>query len=92
MNCNMNCGFGDKERSTDLLQSEKYLAGVYNSNLLEAATPEVVRCLKELLDGTCSMQQQLFQDMNARGWYPVTKAEEQKINQTKQQNAVAVTN
>ena len=92
MNCNMNCGFGDKERSTDLLQREKHLAGVYNSSLLEAATPEVVSCLKELLGDTCSMQQQLFQDMNARGWYPVTKAEEQKINQIKQQNAVAVTN
>lgn len=80
MNCNQ---FGEKEQMTDLLMNEKYLAGCYNSNLLEAATPEVKRCLAELLDGTHSMQQQLFEEMNSRGYYPVTKAEEQKIGETR---------
>ena len=34
--------------------------------------------------------QQLFQEMNSRGWYPVTKAEEQKLSQAKQQYATTV--
>ena len=90
MDCKANSGFGDKERSTDLLQSEKHLAGVYNSCLMEAATPEVVSCLCELWQDTQSIQRQLFQEMNGRGWYPVTKAEDQKVNQAKMKNAVTV--
>ena len=92
MNCNANCGYGDKERAMDMLQSVKYLTGVYNSFLLEAATPEVVSCLQELLRDTQNMQQKLFQEMNSRDWYPVTKAEEQKIGQTKMKFASMVTN
>ena len=84
------CGFTDKEKATDLLQSEKYLAGCYNSYLLEAATPEVKQCFSGILNDTHSMQQQLFEDMNSRGWYPVTKAQEQKIGEAKQKFAAKV--
>lgn len=79
----MNCAFQEKEQMTDLLMNEKYLAGCYNSYLLEAATPEVLRCLSELLNDTHSTQQQLFEEMNSRGYYPLTKAEEQKIGEAK---------
>lgn len=81
MNC---CTFGDKEQMTDLLQSEKFLASAYNSYVLECATPEVARCLSELLCDTHTAQQQLFEEMQSRGWYSVTKSEEQKIMQAKQ--------
>ena len=91
MSCNSNCGFQDKEKMTDMLMSEKLLASSYNSYLLEAATPEVVRCLSELLSDTHSAQQQLFQEMNSRGWYPLTKAEEQKIGETKMKFSAMVT-
>lgn len=86
----MNHAFTDKEQMNDLLQSEKYLTGCYNSYLLEAATPEVKRCFEAMLTDTHSMQQQIFSDMNSRGWYPVTKAEEQKITAAKQKFASAV--
>ena len=86
----MNQAFTDKEQMSDLLQSEKYLTGCYNSYLLEAATPEVKRCLAAMLTDTHSMQQQIFADMNSRGWYPVTKAEEQKITAAKQKFSAAV--
>lgn len=91
MNCNVNCAFGDKEKITDLLMSEKYLASCYGSDLLEAATPEVVSCLKDLLGDTFSMQEQIFGEMNSRGWYPVAKAEDQKLNQTKMKFGAMVT-
>ena len=86
------CQFTEQDRATDLLQSEKYLAGCYNSYLLEAATPEVKQCLNGLLADTHSMQQRLFEDMNSRGWYPVTKAEDQKVMSTKQKFAMKVSN
>ncbi len=79
------CTFNEKDQMTDLLQGEKYLAGSYNSYLLESATPEITRCLSGLLNDTHSMQQQLFGEMNSRGFYPVTKAEDQKLNTVKQQ-------
>ena len=36
------------------------------------------------------MQQQLFREMNSRGWYPVTKAEDQKFSQAKKKFGAAV--
>ena len=86
------CQFTEQDRATDLLQTEKYLAGCYNSYLLESATPEVKQCLSGLLNDTHSMQQRLFEDMNSRGWYPVTKAEDQKVTQAKQKFAMKVSN
>ena len=91
MNCTQqNCTFGEKELMHDLLDTEKYLIGMYQAALTEAATPEVVQTLTDLLADNFRMQQQLFREMNSRGWYPVTKAEEQKITQTKQKFATAV--
>ena len=86
------CQFNEQDKATDLLQSEKYLAGCYNSYLLESATPEVKQCLNGLLGDTHSMQQRLFEDMNSRGWYPVTKAEDQKVMSAKQKFAMKVSN
>lgn len=84
------CAFTEKEQMTDLLQGEKYLAGTYNTYLLECATPEMMRCLSGLLNDTHSMQQQLFEEMNSRGFYPVTKAEDQKLNTVKQKFSAKV--
>lgn len=91
MNCYQNCNFGDKERMTDLLLTEKHLASEYCTFLAEAATPEVIRTLTELLSDTHHAQQALFQDMNGRGWYPVTKAEDQKVTEAKQKFGMMVT-
>ena len=90
MSCNQNQAFGEKEQMTDLLFTEKYLAQVYNTYLLECATPEVMRCLGELLGDTHSAQQHLFGEMNSRGWYPVNKAPDQKIQSSKQKFASKV--
>ena len=85
-----NCTLAGKEIMNDLLMGEKYLSGMYNTYLLECATPEVRQTLCSLLTDTHSAAQQLFEEMNSRGWYPVTKAEEQKLTQTKQQFATTV--
>ena len=85
-----NCSFGEKERMHDCLDTEKYLIGMYQTALTESATPEVVQTMTDLLGDSFRMQQQLFREMNSRGWYPVTKAEEQKIAQMKQKFAASV--
>ena len=83
--------FSQREYAMDLLCTEKHLAAQYNAFLAECATPEMVQCLGELLADTHTLQQGLFQEMNSRGWYPVTKAEDQKLQQTKQKFAYTVT-
>lgn len=84
-------GFCEKSMATDLLMGEKYLASMYNTFLLECATPEMIGCLGELLMDTHNIQEHIFEEMNSRGWYPVPKAEENKIQQTKQKYASKVT-
>ena len=83
--------FSDKEQMTDLLSAEKFLAGSYNTFLLECATPEMVRCLTSLLSDTHEMQQKIFHTMQERNWYETPKAEDTKVTTTKKQFATAVT-
>lgn len=91
MNQNQNCCFGSKEQITDLLSSEKFLASNYNAFLLESATPEVLQTMTVLLSDTQDMQHRLFTEMQSRGWYQTTKADDQKVAAAKAQHAVAVT-
>ena len=84
--------FNEQERITDLLTLEKHLAGNYNSFALEAATPEVQNCLGNLLNDTHRMQQQIFAEMSARGWYPTPKAEDEKVTAARQKFSAAVGN
>lgn len=87
-----NQGFTEKDQITDLLSAEKFLASNYNAFLAECATPEMVRCLTSLLDDTHGMQQTVFHEMQQKGWYPVTKAEDAKINQAKTKFAASTAN
>ena len=80
-----NCTLSDKEIMHAMLSDEKYLASMYNTDLLECATPEMRQTLCAILTDTHSAAQKIFEEMNSRGWYPVTKAEEQKLTQAKQQ-------
>ena len=90
MNGMQNSIFPEKEQITDLLSTEKLLAGNYNTFLLESASPQVVRCLTSLLSDTHTMQQTVFGEMQTRGWDQTPKAEDTKVNQTKQKFTAAV--
>lgn len=80
MNCNI---LSDKERITDALTSQKFLTGEYNNYVNEAATPEVKNALLSILNDEHSIQHDVWVEMNNRGWYPVEKAEDQKLQQEK---------
>ena len=73
----------EKELMTDLLSSEKFLTGVYNTYCCEAATSTVKSALMSLLQDVHRMQEEIFGEMNSRGWYQLEKAEEQKITSVK---------
>lgn len=84
MNKTCQAALSDKECAQTLLGSEKLLTTTYNTALLESATPEVREALCTLLCDNHRAAQALFEEMNARGWYPVKAAQEQKINEEKQ--------
>lgn len=77
----------DREQMTDLLTTQKQMTASYNTFLCESATPEVRSCLLSVLRDEHTVAEELFCTMNTRGWYPVTKAEDQKVTSTKDQYA-----
>lgn len=75
----------DKEQISDLLTSQKHMTCTYNTYCNESATPELRSCLLSILRDEHTIAEELFNTMNTKGWYPVEKAEEQKLNMAKSQ-------
>ena len=88
-NCNIQ--FDEKLMLDDSLNSQKFIASAYNCDVMEAATPELRRCFAGILEDEHRIQQELFEEMSSRGYYPVEKAKEEKINETKQKYGQCVT-
>jgi spore coat protein CotF len=84
-------GMAEQQKLNDLLTTEKSLSGLYNTYYAESATGAVRSCLSSILSDEHRIGEELFQEMNSRGWYPVEKAEEAKINSTKQKFSKSVT-
>lgn len=80
--------WNDKEKMTDALTSEKYLTETYNSYTSETATPEVKSYFQNILCEEHDISYELFCEMNGRGWYPVDKADESKLQTVRNKFAV----
>ena len=76
--------FGEKEMLTDLLCTQKHISSSYNTALLESATPEVASSFHGILEEEHGLQEQIFNIMHNKGYYPTPKAEETKIYEAKQ--------
>jgi len=88
MNCNENTSnLNEKAVLTDLLSTQKYITGAYNTFCCEAADPALRSCLMSVLEDEHRIQAELFGTMNQKGFYTVKKAEEPKLNAAKAQFA-----
>ena len=76
---------------TDLLCSQKQLAGSYNTARLESATPALLACFTEISEDEHRIQRGIFNMMHARGLYPTPSAEEKKISEAKSAFGTSVT-
>ncbi len=74
----------EEQKLTDLLCSEKFFTSVYNTYCCEAASNPVKNCLSSILADEHRIQEQIFCEMQSRGWYPLQKAEESKIMEARQ--------
>lgn len=79
--------FNEQQKLQDLLSCEKHMTALYNGFCNESATPAVKSCLCALLQDEHTMQNELFNEMSSRGWYPTAKAEDSKLQAAKLQFA-----
>ena len=78
-----NTMFSDKDRLQDALASQKFITGNYNTFTTECATPEVRGVFMSILKEEHDIQNEIFTEMQKRGWYQVMPAEQQKLQQAK---------
>ena len=74
----------DKNLMENLLLLEKGVCDLYLHGSLEASTASIHQCFQTALDDSLKLQDSLYDQMAAKGWYPAEQAEQQKIDQVKQ--------
>ena len=75
---------GEKEILQDCLSSKKFLTANYNTFAGECANEQLRSAFLNILDDEHRIQSDIFTEMNTNGWYPVTPADQQKLQQLRQ--------
>jgi len=78
---------GDKEILKDLLTSQKFEAGNYNTFAGECVCTQLRDDFLNILKDEHMIQSDLFNEANSRGWYPVKQAPVNEIAQARQKFA-----
>ncbi len=85
MQNNMNTqNFGDKEMMDDALSTQKFMTDNYNTTANECSNDCLRTQVIDILNDEHQIQFELFQDMQRRGWYQTTPAEQAKITKALQ--------
>lgn len=74
----------DKCIMENLLLTTKGACDLYLHATIEASTPNVNRTFCSALNSALSMQDQIYKQMEQKGWYSADNAPQQKIDQVKQ--------
>ena len=74
----------DKEIMENLLLNLKGECDLFMHGAVESATPAVHEAFKAAFNDTLAMQNEVYNKMAEKGWYPTTPAEQKQINAVKQ--------
>ena len=74
----------DKEIMENLLLNLKGECDLLMHGAIESSTPSVHAAFKSAFDETLALQNQVYNKMAAKGWYPATSAEQKQIDAVKQ--------
>ncbi len=74
-----NLDFNEREKLMDSLSSQKLITDDYNSYANECAHPEVKAAFINILNEEHIIQHDMFCDMQQKGWYEVTQAQQSQI-------------
>ena len=59
----------DKDILNDMLMTEKYVSGTYETSIMESANEAVRNALRQIQDEEQQHAKLIFDAMNQRGWY-----------------------
>ena len=79
----------DRDLVEDVLLIIKGVADLYLHGTIESSTLNVHSTFKKILNDTLCMQNEVYNAMAQKGWYPAQQAEQQQIEQAKQKFAQA---
>ena len=74
----------DKCIMENLLLITKGACDLYLHAAIESSTPNVNQIFCSALNNTLSMQEQIYKQMEQKGWYTSDSAPQQKMDQVKQ--------
>ena len=78
----------DKEIMENLLLNLKGECDLMMHGAVESATPNVHAAFKSALDEVLAMQNEVYNKMAEKGWYPSATAEQKQIDSVKQKFSV----
>ena len=74
----------DKETMESILLTTKGVCDLYMHGTIEASDKQVHQAFDRALSDSLAMQDNIYQKMTAKGWYPTEQVEQQKIEKVKQ--------
>lgn len=77
----------DQNIMENLLLTTKGVCDLYMHGTIESSTQNVHSAFDNALGSSLCMQDQTYQKMAAKGWYPMQQVEQQKIDQVRQKFA-----
>ena len=73
----------DKDLMQDILMLEKGVCDLYMHGSIESSTQNINQTFKSALNESLCMQDTLYQQMKAKGWYQTDNAPADKISSLK---------
>ena len=77
----------DKNIMEDLLLTTKGVIELYMHGAVESSTANIHQAFSSAFDDALCMQDNIYKQMTAKGWYQTESVPQQKIQQTKQKYA-----
>ncbi|MBE6668935.1 MAG: spore coat protein [Ruminococcaceae bacterium] len=74
----------DREIMENILNVTKGACDLMMHGAIESSTQDVHETFTKVFNDTLCMQNAIYAKMADKGWYPMTKAEQQKIDAVKQ--------
>ena len=74
----------DKHLMENILLLEKGVCDLFMHGTIESSTDNVHQAFSAALNSALCMQDTIYDQMSAKGWYPTEQAEQNKVNSVKQ--------
>ncbi len=74
----------DRQLMENMLMLEKGACDLLMHGTLESSSPDVHHAFSCSLNSSLQMQEQIYEKMQEKGWYPTTQVERQKMDTVKQ--------